>query len=144
MAAPQGPVAAPKKSWADVTAQKAPEEAPAQVKAPEPGAVQAPVGGPAPVVNRQEQKLRNIFRDLDKGKKKPADQRFGSGSTADAVRHELKNPGVKVGGRSHSTKAEEYSKALDNWIARNPGASPALVKEAQERSKDLKDALDGK
>jgi hypothetical protein len=141
VAVPQGQVQAPTKSWADIAA-KSPPKATAKVEAP----VEAPVVAPvrAPVVDPAEQrKLNNIFRDLDKGKRKPEAERFGSGSTADAVRHELQNPGARVGGRSHSQKAEEYKKALDNWVARNPDAPANLIQEAQERSKDLQDALDG-
>lgn len=37
--------------------------------------------------------------------------KIGSGSTADAVRYELQTGG-KVGGKTHSQKAEDYSQAL--------------------------------
>lgn len=67
----------------------------------------------------------------------------GSGSTAAAVRLELANPGALVGGRSHIQKAEDYIRALDDWLARNPTASPGDRAAAENVIKDMQNALNG-
>jgi RHS repeat-associated protein len=58
----------------------------------------------------QDPKLRNIINDLYKER-----SGFGDGGTADAVEYE-RATGQPVGGKFHSTKAEEYSVALKNLI----------------------------
>jgi len=45
--------------------------------------------------------------------------KVGSGSTADAVRHELAT-GQRVGGRLHSQKASENITRLQKWLQKNP------------------------
>lgn len=45
--------------------------------------------------------------------------KIGDGSTAAAVKEELKY-GVKVGGKSHITKAEEGVRYLNNTLKKNP------------------------
>jgi RHS repeat-associated protein len=72
---------------------------------------------PTPKVGNQ--KLQNIINDLYKGTTNP--KRIGSGTTADAIRHELAT-GKAVGGRFHLQKGVEYSRALENWLRNNPGA----------------------
>jgi len=47
--------------------------------------------------------LANIVKDLYKGT--TADVVIGTGSTADAIRNELKT-GLKTGGKSHSLKGQ--------------------------------------
>ena len=66
----------------------------------------------------------------------------GSGSTADAVRHELLT-GQMVGGRTHVTKAEEYSTALQDWLRANPTAPGVDRAAAENVLKDLQNALEG-
>ncbi|WP_252344493.1 RHS repeat domain-containing protein, partial [Escherichia coli] len=61
--------------------------------------------------------LRNIIDDLYRPNAK-----VGSGSTADAVRYELAT-GEKVGGRGHVLKAQDYTRALQDWLDKNPTAS---------------------
>lgn len=142
--APQAVVAPPQVAPPQVAAPQvapAPPVAVHQQAAPQP--VAQPPERPRFVSPVEQRKVQNIFRDLDKGKNRPAAQRHGSGSTADAVRYELANPGARVGGRTHSIKARQYSTALDNWLARNPDAPDELRQEARARSQDLKDALNG-
>ncbi len=56
--------------------------------------------------------LKNIIDDLYRPNAK-----VGSGSTADAVRYELAT-GEKVGGRGHVLKAQDYTRALQDWLDR--------------------------
>lgn len=64
--------------------------------------------------------LKNIIDDLYRPNAK-----VGSGSTADAVRYELAT-GEKVGGRGHVLKAQDYTRALQDWLDKNPTASPGI------------------
>lgn len=68
--------------------------------------------------------------------------RVGSGTTADAVRHELAT-GARTAGRGHITKTREMVRGLTNWMRRNPGASAADRSTAQHMLDDLTDALGG-
>jgi hypothetical protein len=65
---------------------------------------------------------------------------IGSGSTADAVRHEI-TTGQQVGGRTHTQKAQEQITRLNNWIQRNPNGSQGDIRTAQNMIIDLEDAL---
>ncbi len=67
--------------------------------------------------NVKNENLKNIIDDLYR-----PNTNVGSGSTADAVRYELAT-GKKVGGRGHVEKAQTYSKALQDWLNKNPQAS---------------------
>ena len=68
--------------------------------------------------------------------------KVGSGSTADAVRHErLTN--TAVGGKLHTQKAENYAEALRRWLRKNPNAKPGDRAAAENVLKDLEDALKG-
>ena len=63
-------------------------------------------------------KLRNILRDFNR-----TGQGVGTGSTADAIRHELQT-GSSVGGKFHYTKGmEQFQGLLKLW--RNPNLDPA-------------------
>lgn len=96
----------------------------------------------APVIPRvANSKLKNIVRDLFKGAK--SKNPIGTGSTADAVREELRT-GKAVGGTFHSQKAQEYITALDKWLRRNPSASHRDRLVAQSLRDDLASALAGK
>jgi RHS repeat-associated protein len=86
----------------------------------------------------RDPKLGNLVRDLYKGTQ--AANPIGNGSTADAVRHELAT-GQAVGGTFHSQKAEQYMRALGNWLQRNPDASQRDKMVAETLRRDLKDAL---
>lgn len=78
--------------------------------------------------------------------KKLVDQQYregakvGSGSTADAIRHE-RLTGEKVGGRSHAQKGANDMRAIQKWLEKNPGARPGDRAAAENIVKDLKDAL---
>jgi hypothetical protein len=86
-------------------------------------------------------KLRNIVQDLYKGAntKKP----IGTGSTADAIRHE-RATGQNVGGKFHTQKGREYAQGLQNWLDRRPGASESDRAAARAMLEDLRNAIDGK
>ncbi len=88
--------------------------------------------------NVQDENLGNIIDDLYRPNAK-----IGSGSTADAVRYEIAT-GEKVGGRGHVEKAETYSKALQDWLNKNPQASTSNKAAAENVLKDMQNALKGK
>ncbi|MGU3525354.1 hemagglutinin repeat-containing protein [Enterobacteriaceae bacterium C23F] len=88
--------------------------------------------------NVQDESLGNIINDLYRPNAK-----VGSGSTADAVRYEIAT-GEKVGGRGHIEKAETYSKALQDWLNKNPQASTSDKAAAENVLKDMQNALKGK
>jgi len=86
-------------------------------------------------------KLNNLVNDLYKGAK--TKHPIGTGSTADAIRHEAAT-GQAVGGKFHTQKGTEYARALENWLGKNPGASSADRTAAQSILDDLRSALGGK
>ncbi|WP_317178157.1 hemagglutinin repeat-containing protein [Pectobacterium sp. HCp5_1] len=88
--------------------------------------------------NVKDDNLKNIINDLYRPNAK-----VGSGSTADAVRYELAT-GEKVGGRGHVEKAQTYSKALQDWLNKNPQASSSDRAAAENVLKDMQNALKGK
>ena len=85
-------------------------------------------------------KLNNIVHDLYKGTQNPG--RIGTGSTADAIRSEMKT-GQPTSGKFHTQKGQEYARALERWMANNPNASPSDRTAAQLMANDLKSALAG-
>ncbi|WP_247653146.1 VENN motif pre-toxin domain-containing protein [Pantoea sp. Cy-640] len=88
--------------------------------------------------NVKDDTLKNLIDDLYRPNAK-----VGSGSTADAVRYELRT-GEQVGGRGHIEKAETYSRALTKWLENNPNASPNDRAAAENVLKDMQNALSGK
>ncbi|MFA3760133.1 hemagglutinin repeat-containing protein [Yersinia sp. 2466 StPb PI] len=88
--------------------------------------------------NVKDENLKNLIDDLYRPNAK-----VGSGSTADAVRYELAT-GEKVGGRGHVEKAQTYSKALQDWLNKNPQASSSDKAAAENVLKDMQNALKGK
>jgi RHS repeat-associated protein len=80
--------------------------------------------------------LRTILSELYR----PGASVGPTGSTADAIRHELAT-GELVGGRSHIQKGQDYVRGLANWIGRNPGAAATDLSAATEVMNDLIDAL---
>ncbi|HEV2761787.1 MAG TPA: hypothetical protein VGV38_02240 [Pyrinomonadaceae bacterium] len=66
--------------------------------------------------------------------------KIGSGSTADAIRHE-RATGQPVGGRWHTQKGQDTVRALEKWLKDNPAAKPGDRAAAENVIKDLKDAL---
>lgn len=66
----------------------------------------------------------------------------GSGSTAAAVRQEL-TTGATVAGRTHSQKATESIRALENWSRQNPTARPGDRAAAENVIRDMQNALRG-
>jgi len=127
------------KKAAEDAAKKAGEDA--AKKASEDAARKGVTGAAARAPQVTDSKLGNIVHDLYKGANNPT--RVGSGTTADAIRHELANPGVQTAGRGHVIKGREYAKGLQNWLRRNPGASAGDRQAAQDMLNDLKNALGG-
>ncbi len=84
--------------------------------------------------------LKRLVKDLHKGAGTAS--QIGTGSTADAIRHEL-TTGEKVGGKFHSKKGRQYINALKNWIKKSPNACEADKQEARKMLEDLKSALGG-
>ena len=90
-----------------------------------------------PVVD--DPNLNNIMADLWR-----PNAQIGNGSTAAAVRHELANPGARVGGRAHVEKAQNYVVGLENWLRNTPAASVSDRAAAQNVLRDLQNALGGR
>jgi len=67
---------------------------------------------------------------------------IGSGSTADAVRHELAT-GNSVGGAWHTQKAKDSIISLQRWVKKNPNASFNDISAAENAIRDLQNALNG-
>ena len=95
---------------------------------------------PLPTPTVSNQKLQNIVKDLFKGTTNP--KRVGTGTTADAVRNEIR-AGQATGGRFHTQKAQQYSNALKTLL-RKPGLSEHDRRVAQSLLDDLQNALGGK
>jgi hypothetical protein len=87
-----------------------------------------------------DRKLQNYVDNLYKGTTNPA--RVGTGTTADAVRHELVT-GLPTGGAFHSIKAQETIHGLERWLRRNPDAPYLDRLVARSLMDDLRDALGG-
>lgn len=68
------------------------------------------------------------------------DAKIGSGSTADAIRHE-RATGEAVGGRFHKQKGEDSIRALEKWLDKNPTASPGDRAAAENVILDLQNSL---
>lgn len=85
-------------------------------------------------------KLQNIVNDLYKGTTNPG--RVGTGTTADAVRFELRT-GEQVFGKSHVQKANDSLRGLENWLKSNPNAPYQERLVARSLADDLFDALGG-
>jgi RHS repeat-associated protein len=77
--------------------------------------------------------LDNLYRSSAK---------VGSGSTAAAVREELATGG-SVGGKQHIQKARDSITHLENWLSRNPTASPGDRAAAENVILDTRNALGG-
>lgn len=86
----------------------------------------------------ESRRLQNIINDLYKGTTNP--RRVGTGTTADAIRHELRT-GRQVFGRTHMEKGQGYLRGLERWLRQNPGASYRDRLIAQTLADDLRDAL---
>ena len=86
----------------------------------------------------ENEKLKNIVNDLYKGDNSPI--KYGSGSTADAIRYE-KITGEKVYGKSHLNKGSEYLTALKNWLKNNPEATKSDIDAANLILEDLESAI---
>ena len=100
-----------------------------------PGAIR---GASLPVPQVADPKLGNLVRDLYKGASTP--NPIGTGSTADAIRGELAT-GLATGGRFHSQKGDEYARALESWLRKNPNASHYDRLTAETVKNDLLNAL---
>ena len=80
--------------------------------------------------------LKNIMNDLYRQGAK-----IGNGSTADAIRHELKT-GNNVGSRNHFIKGEQYIRSLNKWINKNTNSQD--IGAAKQVVNDLTKALQNK
>ena len=94
-------------------------------------AVQLVVGDP---------KLQNLMDNIYKGASNP--NRVGDGTLADAVRYENATGGT-VGGKTHTVKAQETIRGLQNWLDRNTHALQSDKEEAITQIQRLQDALVG-
>ena len=113
--------------------------APSKVTTPN-AAARAKKEAPNSVPQVSNSKLKNYVDNLYKGAKGP--NPIGTGSTADAVRNELRT-GLPTHGRFHSQKAQETITGLTNWLRNNPNASHHDRLVAQSLLDDLKAALAG-
>jgi hypothetical protein len=86
-------------------------------------------------------KLRKLIDELYKGAK--TDNPVGTGSTADAIRHEIATR-EPVGGKWHAQKGLDYINALGRWLRRSPQASASDRAVAQQTIADLDSALMGR
>jgi hypothetical protein len=86
----------------------------------------------------EDTNLKDIMEELYRPNAK-----IGSGSTASALREEIKH-GIKVGGKEHLQKIQDRSKNLEKWIKNNPTAKPSDRAAAENVLKDMKDALQSK
>nr|WP_234795994.1 hypothetical protein [Mycobacteroides chelonae] len=88
-----------------------------------------------PVV--ENQKLQNIIDNLYKGVDNPS--RVGDGTTMDALKFELDNPGSQVGGRSHLIKSQETVNGLNKLLNRGALSSSdtSVVNKILDRYKEL-------
>ncbi len=65
---------------------------------------------------------------------------IGSGSTAAAIRNEIKT-GLPTKGTWHSQKGQDSIRGLEKWLGNNPTASPGDRAAAENIIKDMRDAL---
>ena len=89
-----------------------------------------------PIVS--DPKLNGLVEDIFR-----RDAKVGNGSTGAAVREELRT-GLQTGGRFHSQKAEDYSRALQKWLKSNPTARLSDRAAAENMLRDMQNALHGK
>ncbi|MDP8927778.1 MAG: hypothetical protein M3O70_04155 [Actinomycetota bacterium] len=107
-------------------------------KVTEPPKKGLPKKAPAVKPEISDPKLRNIVDDLYKGVRNQ--DRVGDGTTADAVRNE-RLTGQPTYGRWHTQKAEDSLRGMENWLRRNPDASPSDRAIAEREIANLRDAL---
>lgn len=69
--------------------------------------------------------------------------RYGSGSTADAVRYE-RQTSARLSPAGHEQKAREYVGRLNSWLANNANAAPSDQGAATTVLRDLEAALRGR
>lgn len=94
---------------------------------------------PSPSVS--DPKLKNFVADLYRGTTNP--NRIGTGTTADAVRHELAT-GQRVGGKFHIQKARDTARGLQKWLRKNPNANRHDRLVARSLYDELGDAFGGR
>ncbi|MCL5677169.1 MAG: hypothetical protein M1602_04775, partial [Firmicutes bacterium] len=85
-----------------------------------------------------DSKLQSLMNELYR-----AGAKVGSGSTADAIRYEMKT-GDLLSPSGHLQKGVDYARALENWLQANPNASSPDRAAAQAVLEDLKNALQGR
>jgi RHS repeat-associated protein len=82
--------------------------------------------------------LRNLVGDLYKGARYA--NPIGTGSTADAIRHETATA-LQVHGTWHLQKGLEYLVGLQKWLRNNPNASDRDIMVARSIADDLQQAV---
>lgn len=108
------------------------EDPPPSGVTPKPPAVKPAVSDP---------KLKNIIDDMYKGVNNA--NRTGDGTTADAVRNELKTL-EPTEGKWHLTKAVDYQRGLVKWLNDKNNTDPADRAVAIRELRNLMDALAGR
>ena len=83
----------------------------------------------------------DLLREFMEKLYRPAAKK-GSGSTADALRHELAT-GELVGGSSHAQKVDDAIPYLKDWLRKNPGAADSDRRLAEQVLRDLENARNG-
>lgn len=68
------------------------------------------------------------------------DAETGSGSTADAIRHE-RATGEHIRGKLHFQKGKDALRALNRWMKNNPTAASSDRAAVENIIKDLNDAM---
>lgn len=106
------------------------------------GAVGSIVGGKGmgKIPKVSDPKLQNYVNAFYKGVENP--NRIGSGTTADAIRHEIKT-GETVHGYLHTQKGQGLLRGLNNWVKVHSDASVKDTNLAKSMVKDLQSALGG-
>jgi hypothetical protein len=94
----------------------------------------------ASIPSVSSRRLQNILDDLYNASGKT--DRYGDGTTFDAVRYELAT-GRAIKNKPHLIKADDYMRALENWLIRSPGAPADDVYEAEVALQRLIQALSG-
>ena len=94
-----------------------------------------------PTPRVESPKLQNIVDDLHKGTTNP--NRVGNGTTADAIRQEIAG-GQATAGRFHTEKGQQYSRALEKFLEKNPNAPVRDRLVARSIYDDLQAALRGR
>uniref|UniRef100_UPI002EDB78FC hypothetical protein n=1 Tax=Photobacterium sp. 53610 TaxID=3102789 RepID=UPI002EDB78FC len=87
-------------------------------------------------------KLQNIVNQMYKGDRSPTGT-LGTGSTADAARHEFETGELFKGTDHLNNKVPQLINALNTWMKKNNNASKSDIHAAKEMIKDLENSKKG-